>query len=238
MLSEKLLPTHNNLNDCINKAFNIGHSSNIFKNNFEILGLLFNKQNINLNIEINDEKLNLLCNELSSNLENKVIQSSYYIESNKLVITKGKTGDIINKEDFKNKLHNVLYDFSSYDNCIQISTQTIEPDNINIDKIYSEVHKDAKDAYYEENPFKVYPEVIGVSFNLDNAKSLLEENKDEYIIELEYTYPKKTINDLNINIFRDKLSAFTTYYDTSNKDRAKNLELAAEKINGKIIGPG
>ena len=110
------LEVNYNLNDCINKAFNIGHSSNIFKNNFEILGLLFNKQNINLNIEINDEKLNLLCNELSSNLENKVIQSSYYIESNKLVITKGKTGDIINKEDFKNKLHNVLYDFSSYDN--------------------------------------------------------------------------------------------------------------------------
>ena len=232
------LEVNYNLNDCINKAFNIGRSGNIFKNNFEILGLLFNKQNINLNIEINDEKLNLLCNELSSNLENKVIQSSYYIESNKLVITKGKTGDIINKEDFKNKLHNVLYDFSSYDNCIQISTQTIEPDNINIDKIYSEVHKDAKDAYYEENPFKVYPETIGISFNLDNAKSLLEENKDEYIIELEYTYPKKTINDLNINIFRDKLSAFTTYYDTSNKDRAKNLELAAEKINGKIISPG
>ena len=71
------LEVNYNLNDCINKAFNIGRSSNIFKNNFEILSLLFNKQNINLNIEINDEKLNLLCKELSSNLENKVIQSSY-----------------------------------------------------------------------------------------------------------------------------------------------------------------
>ena len=90
-----------------------------------------------------------------------------------------------------------------------------------------DIHKDVQNAYYEENPFKVYPEVIGVSFNLDNAKALLEEDKNEYTIELEYTYPETTINDLNINIFRDKLSSFTTYYDTSNKDRSKNLELSA-----------
>ena len=217
------LEVNYNINDAINNAFNIGRSSNIFKNNFQIFKLIFKKQNINLNIEINDEKLNLLCNELSSNLENKVIQSSYYIEKNNLIITKGKAGNIINENDFKYKLYNILYDFSSLDNRIQILTQTIEPDSINIDKIYSEIHKNAQNAYYEENPFKVYPETIGISFNLDTAKSLLGENQEEYIIELEYTYPEITINDLNINIFRDKLAAFTTYYDTSNKDRSNNL---------------
>lgn len=232
------LEVNYNINDAINNAFNIGRSSNIFKNNFQIFKLIFKKQNINLNIEINDEKLNLLCNELSSNLENKVIQSSYYIEKNNLIITKGKAGNIINENDFKYKLYNVLYDFSSLDNRIQILTQTIEPDSINIDKIYSEIHKNAQNAYYEENPFKVYPETIGISFNLDTAKSLLEENQEEYIIELEYTYPEITINDLNINIFRDKLAAFTTYYDTSNKDRSNNLELAASKINGKVLSSG
>ena len=220
-----------NLNDCINEAFNIGRSGNIFKNNFEIINLLFNKKNISLNIDVNNEKLDMLINELSSNLENKVVQSSYYIENNNLIITQGKTGNTINKYEF-------LSNLSSYENCIQVSTKEIEPEPIDIDKIYAEVHKDVKNAYYEENPFKVYPETIGVSFNLDNAKSKLATIQDEYIIELEYTYPEITINDLNINIFRDKLSSFTTYYDTSNKDRTKNLELAASKINGKIISPG
>ena len=227
-----------NLNDCINKAFNIGRSGNIFKNNFEIINLLFNKKNICLNIDVNNEKLDILINELSSNLENKLVQSSYYIENNNLIITQGKTGNTINKYEFLSNLYNILSNLSSYENCIQVSTKEIEPEPIDIDKIYAEVHKDVKNAYYEENPFKVYPETIGVSFNLDNAKSKLATIQDEYIIELEYTYPETTINDLNINIFRDKLSSFTTYYDTSNKDRTKNLELAASKINGKIISPG
>lgn len=232
------LEVNYNLNDCINKAFNIGRSSNIFKNNFDILSLFFNKKNLNLNVEINTNNLNSLINELSSNLENKVIQSSYYIENNNLIITKGISGDVINSDEFSNNLYSILNDLSTTENSIQISTKTAEPEKIDIEKIYNEIHKDVQNASYEKEPFKVHQEVIGVSFNLDEAKSLLEKNQDEYIINLEYTYPEITINDLNINIFRDKISSFTTYYDTSNKDRAKNLELAAEKINGKIIAPG
>ena len=97
------LEVNYNLTNSINEAFNIGRSSNIFKNNFDILNLFFNPKNIDLNIEINNEKLSSLVNELSSNLENKVIQSSYYIENNNLIITKGTSGDIINTEDFSNK---------------------------------------------------------------------------------------------------------------------------------------
>ena len=59
------LEVNYNLSNCINDAFNIGRSSNIFKNNFEIFNLLFNKKNINLSIEFNNDKLNLLVNELS-----------------------------------------------------------------------------------------------------------------------------------------------------------------------------
>ena len=232
------LEVNYNLTNSINEAFNIGRSSNIFKNNFDILNLFFNPKNIDLNIEINNEKLSSLVNELSSNLKNKVIQSSYYIENNNLIITKGTSGDIINTEDFSNKLYIILENLSSDENTIQVLTSNVDPDPINIDKIYNEIHKDVKNAYYESDPFKIYPESIGISFNLDTAKALLNTDQNEYTIELEYTYPEVTINDLNINTFKDKLSSFTTYYDTSNKDRAKNLELSAKKINGKIISPG
>ena len=81
------------------------------------------------------------------------------------------------------------------------------------------------------------PPLSYVIVNYRTNVEIYNYDKNEYTIELEYTYPETTINDLNINIFRDKLSSFTTYYDTSNKDRSKNLELSAEKINGKIISP-
>ena len=41
-----------NLNNCINDAFNIGRSGNIFKNNLDKFNLIFNKKNLKLKIEI------------------------------------------------------------------------------------------------------------------------------------------------------------------------------------------
>ena len=231
------LQVNYNLNNTINEAFNIGRSSNIFKNNFDIINLFFEKQNLNLNIKLNENNLNQLENEISANLENKVIQSSYYIENDKLIITRGSSGYVIDKDNFSNSLYKILNNISSTENSLSIITKNVEPDEIDINKIYTEIHKDMKNAYYEENPFKVYSETVGVSFDLEKAKTLLEDNQDEYTIQLDFTYPTITINELNVNIFRDKLASFTTYYDTSNKDRSKNLELAASKINGKILAP-
>ena len=226
------------ITSCINQAYNIGRSGNIFKNNFEILNLLIHKKDIKIDFSFDENSMKTLSNDLSSNLENKVIQSSYYIENNNLIITKGHPGDIIDEEDFSKKIQHTLEDISSSSNFIELTIKNAVPKNIDIEEIYNEIHKDVKDAYYEENPFKVYPETIGISFDINKAKTLLEENQDEYVINLEYAYPKITINDLNVNIFRDKLSVFTTYYNTSNKDRSTNLELAAQKINGTILAPG
>lgn len=226
------------INSSINKAFNIGRSGNIFENNFEILNLIFNKKNIDLELKLNENNLKTLINEISADLPNKVIQSTYYIENNNLVITKGSNGDIVDSEIFIQELYNILNNLSLSENYINIPIKNINPDEIDIDKIYNEIHKDAKNAYYEKEPFKVYSQINGVSFDKENAKNLLKNEQNEYIIELKYTYPEITINDLNIDIFKDTLSFFTTKYDISNKDRSTNLELAASKINGTIISPG
>lgn len=222
----------------INEAFNIGRSGNIFENNFEILNLIFNKKNINLEVKLNENNLNTLINEISTNLPNKLIQSSYYIENDNLIITKGSNGDIVDSDAFIEELYTILNNLSSSDNYINVPIKSIDPDEINIDKIYDEIYKEPKNAYYEKDPFKIYSQINGVSFDKENAKNLLKNEQNEYIIELNYTYPEVTINDLNIDIFKDTLSSFTTKYDISNKDRSTNLELAASKINGTILSPG
>ena len=171
-------------------------------------------------------------------MPNKVIQSGYYIEDNNLIITKGTAGEIIDKDNFLEQLYNTLNNLSLTDNIIVPITKNVEPNNIDIDTIYNEIYKSPKDAYYEKQPFKVYPEVVGVSFDKDIAYSILQNEQDEYKIELNYSYPKITVSDLDINIFKDTLSSFTTTYDKSNLDRSTNLELAASKIDGTILSPG
>lgn len=140
--------------------------------------------------------------------------------------------------DFKSQLNNILSDISSFNNYIEVHLIESNPDSINIDKIYDEIHKEPQNACYEENPFKVYHEIIGISFDKDYAKQLLQSEQEEYVIPLERTNPDITLSDLNIDIFHDLISSFTTKYDVSNTDRTTNLELAASKINGTILSPG
>ncbi len=226
------------INSYVNDAFNLGRSSNIFKNNFEILNLLLNQKNITTDVNLNSDKLNSLIEDINSNLPNKMVQSNYYIENDNLIITKGTAGDVVDSENFKNKLNNTLNNWSAPDNIIEIPTKNESPNSIDIEQLYNEIYKEAKNAYYEKDPFKIYPEVIGVSFNKDEANSLLQSEQDEYVIKLNYTYPEITINDLGIDTFKDTLSNFTTKYDMSNTDRSNNLELAASKINGIVLAPG
>ena len=227
-----------NIETYINEAYNLGRSGNIFTNNFQILKLIFGNKNIKIEAEVNEEKIDNFIDEICANLPNKVIQSSYYIEGDNLIITKGTKGETVNRDEIKRKIKEYINNINTEKNEIEISKIETEPDKIDVDKIYNEVRKEVKDAYYERNPLKVYPEVIGVSFNKDELNNLLQEPKEEYVIKLEYTKPKVTINDLDVDIFQDNLGSFTTKYDPQNTNRANNLTLASEKINGTILSPG
>ena len=105
-----------NISDAVNKAFNIGRNSNIFKSNFEIINLYFNKKNINLEINLNNDKLSATLDNLSSNLPDKLIQSSFYIDNNNLILTSGNPGKVIDKESTSTTLNTCLQNLIQNDN--------------------------------------------------------------------------------------------------------------------------
>ena len=123
---------------------------------------------------------------------------------------------------------------------IQIPVKDVEIEDIDIEKIHNEIYKEAKNAYVEENPTKVYSHVDGVDFaiSIDEAKEIINEDKEEYVIPLEITVPEVTIDDIAEQVFPEKLSSFTTRYDANNENRTNNILLAIEKIDGTILFPG
>lgn len=172
----------------------------------------------------------------SSNLPGAIKEPSYYIEDDNLIITKGTKGVVIDIPDTINKIKAKYQDInSSNQDYLDLTIIEKEPEAINIDKIYEEVHKDAKDAYFVKDPFELFPEVDGVDFNKDEAKKLLNEDKNEYTIKLTINKPKVTLAQIGTEAFPDRLSIFTTRYDASNYNRTTNLRLACEKINGKVL---
>lgn len=227
-----------NSDELIKKACKIGKSGNIIKDNYEILFTLLFKNKIEMNIQLNNEKLDKKIEEINSKLPDALQKSNYYIEEDNLIIKKGKKGIQINSEELKKQLNEVIK--KEENRKIIIPVNEILPEEINIEKIYNEIKKDAQNAYISREPLEVHSHVNGVDFaiSLEEAKNILEEQKEEYIIPLKITIPEITLDDLGKEAFPQILGTFSTTYNTSNQNRITNLKLASEKIDGTIILPG
>ena len=224
------------VDNIVELAYKIGRKGNIFVNNFDILQSKLFGNDLSLNALYNEEMLEGIIKDIKSKIPNAVKEADFSIEDENLIVTKGLSGFTINEEEFKQKLKTAMN--LSGENVITLNSFKAEPQDINIEEIYEEVHTVAKDAYYTQNPFQIYPEVLGVDFDIEEAKEILKEDKQEYIIPLKITKPNKTVNDIGTEAFPDMLSTFTTRYDASNAPRTTNLKLAVGKINGAVVMPG
>ena len=227
-----------NIKEVVEKAYKIGRDSNIFKNNFEILSTWINTTNISLTAVFDEGVIKQVCENINNTSEDAIVEPNYYIEDDKLIITPGKKGIDVNENEVKNMVNNILNINSEKSTIIEVMVDYKEPQPIDLEKIHSEIFKEAKDAYYTNEPFTIYPEVKGVDFDVDNAKTIISEEKDEYEIPLIITQPSKTVNDIGTEAFPDLLGTCSTKYNAGLTGRTTNLKLAAGKINGKVLLAG
>ncbi len=225
------------IEEVVKDAYNIGRSGNIFIDNFVILKTMIQKAEINPKTTIEEETIMQIIENINNSITDAVVQPSYYIENDKIIITAGKEGINVDDEKFKQEIYKTIKtDLKQQE--IEIPTLWKSPENINLEQIHSEIYKEVKDAYYTQNPFTIYPEVKGIDFDIENAKKIIEEKKEEYEIPLIITKPKKTVKDIGTEAFPDLLGTCSTKYNAGNKGRTTNLKLSAGKINGTVLLPG
>lgn len=238
-LNPTLMEVNYDVEKAVNEACSLGRSGNIFVNNFNILGTLIGKRDFNVDMTMNEETTKQTINDIGANLPGIMIESDYSVEEDELIITRGKEGVVISSDTLLSQVKEMLNDIHETENVIKIPVETKTPQEIDVDKIHSEIYQEAQDAYYTKEPFTVYPEVEGIDFDVEKAKEMIaSEVKDEYVIELIITKPKVTLEDIGTEAFPDRLSTFSTRYDASDKDRTTNLVIACRKLNGKVIMPG
>ena len=238
-LNPTLMEVNYDIEKAVNEAYSLGRDGNIFTNNYNILGTLIAKRDYDVNMTMNEETTKQTINDIGSNLPGIMIESSYSVEDDELIITRGKEGVVISTDTLLSEVKEMLNDIHETENIIEIPVETKTPQEIDVDKIHSEVYQEPKDAYYTKDPFTVYPEVEGIDFDVEKAKEMIAaEVKDEYVIDLIITKPEVTIEDIGTEAFPNRLSTFSTRYDASDKDRTTNLVLACKKLNGKVIMPG
>jgi len=237
-ITPELLEANFNIENAIEQAVLIGKNSNIITNNYNILFALMGKKDIDLNVKFNEKLINNSIAEIQSNLPDAVSEAQYYIEEDKLIITKGKEGLKIDSEKLVKKIEENLLSNNTNVDYIVLPVSNKAPDKINIEKIYEEVHKEVQDAYYTKDPFTIYPEVEGVDFNLEEAKKILQEDKEKYEIQLTITKPKVTMSQIGTEAFPNLLGTYSTRYNGGDVDRTTNLKIACQKINDKVVLPG
>lgn len=217
-------------------AYKLGKDSNLFINNYKILEAMIKKTDIDLEVSYNEKLLEDLLKSINAKLPNAVMDYVYSVEGTELIITKGTAGNAINIEKTKEMIIEKV-EAGNYDD-IEIKVEYRLPKEIDIEKIYEEVYAEPKDAYFIKEPFQLFIHENGIDFNIEQAKEILKEDKEEYVIKLEITKPKILTSDLGTEAFTDLLSSFSTKYDELNKPRTTNVKLATQKINGVIVMPG
>ncbi len=222
------------------EAYNIGRGGNIVTNNYAILWHKFFQKEVEAKLHWDEEFMQTTISDTNSKMKDAVVEYSYYIEDKKLIVVKGKEGYVIKKEELQNQIIEQLENIHNPYQEIDIPVEKRKPNPINIEKIRNEIYKEPKDAYVERNPTKVHVEEDGIDFgiSLEEAKKLIQEDKEEYEIPLKITQAKKKLSDLGEEAFSEQIATFSTIYDASARNRAHNVELATKKINGIIIRPG
>lgn len=230
----------------IEKIYSYGRKKGIILNNYNILKALFSKVNLDYEYEYSEEKLEQVIELLSTSIEGKVVDDKYELDESKNVIllTKGKEGIGVDKEDLKEKILSALERQSK--NIIQIKEEKKSPKGLDIEEIYKNVKRDAVDATVirEEGKLPVFKkEVIGYDLDKESLKAEIAKKEHQvpestFEFALNVIQPKVKYQDIAWEAYENVLGQKTTYFPSDAYNRIRNLELALAKLNNVVIMPG
>ena len=228
------------LENAINVAYSKGRTGNIFQNNYEILVSLLSGIKVNPGFSYNTETLDSLVNEMETSFPDRLINPSYYVEGNNLIISKGQNGVVVDKESLHSEISYLINNLDCSSTIINIPVVNKTAQDLSVATVHDEICKEPQNAYYTTNPYVVHPHVNGIDFSIsiEEATELYNNCEDSCTIPLKVLHPSITTNDIGTEAFPDLLASYSTTYSTRNANRSTNIRLASQKINGTVLMPG
>ena len=144
-----------------------------------------------------------LLEEISGKIPDKVKEPSYNIDGNKLLIYPGMEGNEVNKLSLREQIVSLMKDTNKIkeeDLKLTIPITIIKPHNIDIEKIYSEIYENE-----QTKELKLDKDGLDFAVSMEEARNILKEKKEEYIIPLKKVKAEITYDKLGKDIFPDLL---------------------------------
>lgn len=210
IIKPEMVEFNADINKLVDLAYMEGRNGNIIENNYTIISRYFNKKNLEISYNINEELMQKLLEEIAGKIPEKVKEPSYNVDGTKLFIYPGMKGNEVNKLSLREKIVSIMKDIdkiSDEDLKITIPVDIKQPNNIDIEKIHNEIYEKPENATYNEQTKELKLDKDGLDFaiSMDEAKNILKEKKEEYIIPLRKVKAEITYDKLGKDIFPDLL---------------------------------
>jgi len=234
-----------NIDDVVDEAFSFGRRGNIFNRLSEILNLSLNDKVINTEVSYSEEKVDLAVNSIYNQVYVPVEEPDFEIQNDRIYLKAGHNGKSIDKDLLKDEI--IKFIKSRKNANVDIPIIVTEKAKVDLDSMYEKINLEPVNATakVENGKLVIIPHKHGVKVDKEDLKIAVDKiNNNENITEqvkVELIPPEITQEYMNKNLFKDVIASYATYFSTegqANVDRAQNLKIAADKINGKILAPG
>lgn len=210
IIKPEMVEFNADISKLVDLAYMEGRNGNIIENNYTIISRYFNKKNLEISYNINEELMQKLLEEIAGKIPEKVKEPSYNVDGTKLFVYPGMKGNEVNKLSLREKIVSIMKDIdkiSDEDLKITIPVDIKQPNNIDIEKIHNEIYEKPENATYNEQTKELKLDKDGLDFaiSMDEAKNMLKEKKEEYIIPLRKVKAEITYDKLGKDIFPDLL---------------------------------
>ena len=189
-----------------------------------------------------------LMDEADQQVGGALVDASYAVEDEELVLTKGVTGVTIDRQAAQETVLTALGEAvaatmgaegAQQPQTVELPAHETAPQDPDFDAMYAELHTEAQDAQVDPETLEVSEAVVGVDFDVAAAKAAFEgaAEGETVRIPLTVTQPKETKESLEAKLFRDLLGEGTTKVSGS-ANRKHNVKLSASACNNVVLMPG
>lgn len=235
---------------CAQAAWEVGRENFLLQGGAYLSHLMGGAQDIDPVVtwtQSGESELNALLDEADQQVSGTTTLATYAVEGEELVLTKGRTGVTVDREQTSGLVLQALADEAARAmSGSQVETETVElpthetlPQDPDFDAMYSEIHTEAQDAQLNPDTLEVSEHVVGVDFDLEAAKTAYAQagEGESVRVPLTITQPNETKQSLESKLFRDLLGEGTTTVSGSS-NRKHNVKLSAQACNGVVLMPG
>ena len=220
------------------EAFKKGRNLSFLSKTFSLL-FPYGEKQVDFTTYIEKSVIISKIEELQQIDETSYKDTSFQVKDDVLYITAGRSGDYCDVD----KAVSTIADGMKTLRDTQVTLEIKQPkayEGVDIQEIYNKVCTDPKDAYYDEKEGKIVPHIVGYSFDIGQAKKLVENLSENETVSINLTVrlPEMTEKKLTDEMFKDVIATYSTKYKPEEVDRTYNMLLASNKVNGTVLKPG